>query len=148
MGVENNIPEGWVDTTLGDLMADKGYIRGPFGSVLKRGEMLDHGVLVYEQANAIYNHRKFRYFISIDKHLTLSRFTLKPNDILISCSGTSGKTTIINEDDPKGIISQALLILRSKPKKIDTYWLNYFLNSKEGRIKLVGMSHGSIHVVF
>ena len=148
MGLENSMPEGWVETTLGDLMADKGYIRGPFGSALKRGEMLDHGVPVYEQANAIYNHRKFRYFISSDKHLTLYRFTVKPNDILISCSGTFGKTTIINEDDPKGIISQALLILRSNPQKIDTYYLNYFLNSREGKIKLVGMSHGSIHVVF
>ena len=146
MGLENSMPEGWVETTLGDLMADKGYIRGPFGSALKRGEMLDHGVPVYEQANAIYNHRKFRYFISSDKHLTLYRFTVKPNDILISCSGTFGKTTIINEDDPKGIISQALLILRSNPQKIDTYYLNYFLNSREGKIKLAGMSHGSVQV--
>ena len=127
MDVENNIPEGWVETTLGFLMADKGYIRGPFGSALKRGEMLDDGVPVYEQANAIYNHRKFRYFIDNDKHATLSRFTVKPNDILISCSGTFGKTTIIKEDDPKGIISQALLILRSNPSKINTFYLNYYL---------------------
>ena len=146
MGSENNIPEGWIETTLGVLMADKGYIRGPFGSALKRGEMLDHGVPVYEQANAIYNHRKFRYFISSDKYLTLSRFTVKPNDILISCSGTFGKTTIINENDPKGIISQALLILRSNPQKIDTYYLNYYLNSREGKKKLAGMSHGSVQV--
>ena len=146
MGFENKIPKGWVETTLGYLMADKGYIRGPFGSALKRDEMLDDGVPVYEQANAIYNHRKFRYFIGNDKHATLSRFTVKPNDILISCSGTFGKTTIIKEDDPKGIISQALLILRSNPCKINTFYLNYYLNSREGKIKLAGMSHGSVQV--
>jgi len=146
MGLENNNFDNWSNTTLGVVMAKKGYIRGPFGSALKRGEMLNEGVPVYEQANAIYNHRKFRYFIGDEKHATLLRFTVKPNDILISCSGTFGRTTIIEDGDPLGIISQALLILRSDPNKINVKYLNYYLNSREGKIKLSGMSHGSVQV--
>ena len=146
MKIDNNNFNNWSNTTLGELMAKKGYIRGPFGSALKRGEMLTEGVPVYEQANAIYNHRKFRYFISDEKHETLLRFTVKPNDILISCSGTFGKTTIIGDSDQLGIISQALLILRSDTNKINVKYLNYYLNSREGKLKLSGMSHGSVQV--
>ena len=114
----NEIPKDWVKTTLGEVLKEKGYIRGPFGSALKRGEMKKEGIPVYEQANAIYKHRKFRYFINEEKHKTLLRFTVQTDDILISCSGTFGRTTIIKEEDPKGIISQALLILRSDKQKM------------------------------
>ena len=38
-------------------------------------------------------------------------FEIKPNDIIMSCSGTMGKVAIIPENAPKGIINQALLKL-------------------------------------
>lgn len=142
----SKLPEGWHYLKLGTLLSERGYIRGPFGSALKRGELLDSGIPVYEQQNAIYHHREFRYFIDERKHEELKRFTVKPHDIVISCSGTLGKTTIIQEGDPVGIISQALLILRSDPEKIQTKFLNYFLNAREGQYKLLGASHGSVQV--
>ena len=57
----------WKETHLSDVLADKGYIRGPFGSALKRGEMKEDGIPVYEQQHAIYNTRKFRYYIDEKK---------------------------------------------------------------------------------
>ena len=102
----------WVVKELGNLLSEKGYIRGPFGSSLKRGEMVDEGISVYEQKNAIYNSRDFRFFITPEKFKELKRFQVRTNDLIISCSGTVGKISIIAENDPKGIISQALLILR------------------------------------
>jgi type I restriction enzyme, S subunit len=143
---DSTIPKGWRETTLGENLDDKGYIRGPFGSALKRGEMKDNGIPVYEQQNAIYNHREFRYFIDQDKYNELRRFTVKPKDIVISCSGTLGKTTVIDETDPVGIISQALLILRVNSSQLSFSYLNYFLNSREGQGKLLGASHGSVQV--
>lgn len=107
----------WKETELGDILVEKGYIRGPFGSSLKRGEMKDSGVPVYEQKNAIYNSRDFRFFIDEDKFHELKRFQVRTNDLIISCSGTVGKISIIKEEDPKGIISQALLTLRVNTKK-------------------------------
>ncbi|MCQ8129942.1 hypothetical protein, partial [Methylomonas rivi] len=74
----------WVESTLGSLLAKKGYIRGPFGSSLKRGEMQDYGIPVYEQKNAIYNVRDFRFFIGNDKFEKLKRFQVKTNDLIIS----------------------------------------------------------------
>lgn len=38
----------WKEYKLKDLLAEKGYIRGPFGSSLKRAEMKSEGIPVYE----------------------------------------------------------------------------------------------------
>ncbi|WP_445194350.1 restriction endonuclease subunit S [Staphylococcus xylosus] len=125
---------------------DKGYIRGPFGSALKRSELLQEGVPVYEQKNAIYSVRTFRYFVSKKKYEELKRFTVKPYDLLISCSGTVGRTSIITPKDPKGIISQALLILRPDVNIINPYYLYYFFQSKKGHNELINRSSGSVQV--
>ncbi|MDI9394541.1 MAG: restriction endonuclease subunit S [Euryarchaeota archaeon] len=136
----------WKETEIGDILVEKGYIRGPFGSSLKRGEMKDSGIPVYEQKNAIYNSRDFRFFIDEDKFNELKRFQVRTNDLIISCSGTVGKISIIKEEDPKGIISQALLILRPNTEKIELLYLYYFLSSRQGFALLTQASHGSVQI--
>lgn len=127
-------------------MGDKGYIRGPFGSALKRAELKENGIPVYEQQHAIDGVRTFRYFIDDDKYSELRRFTVEPNDLIISCSGTVGRISVIQADDPKGIISQALLILRPNVEKVLPYYLYYFLTSKAGAQELVNASHGAVQL--
>ena len=129
---------------LGDVLLK--YIRGPFGSALKRPEMKDHGIPVYEQQNAIYNHREFRYFVDEEKYNELKRFTVETGDLIISCSGTLGKVSLIKGNDPKGIISQALLILRPNTNIILPEYLYYFFSSKYGYNSLVSRSSGSVQV--
>ena len=131
---------------LSDVLQKKGYIRGPFGSALKRGDMKDKGIPVYEQQHAIYDHRDFRYFIDDEKFNVMQRFQVKTNDLIISCSGTVGKVSIIKEEDPKGIISQALLILRADTNKILPEYLQYFFTSREGYNAIVSRSSGSVQV--
>ena len=131
---------------LSDVLQKKGYIRGPFGSALKRGDMKDAGIPVYEQQHAIYDHRDFRYFIDDKKFNAMQRFQVKTNDLIISCSGTVGKVSIIKEGDPKGIISQALLILRADTGKILPEYLQYFFTSREGYNAIVSRSSGSVQV--
>jgi len=136
----------WKECRLKDILGDKGYIRGPFGSSLKRDEMKTNGIPVYEQKNAIYNDRTFRFFIDKQKFKELSRFQVRTNDLIISCSGTVGKISIINDIDPKGIISQALLILRPDINKIELLFLYYFLSSRQGFELLTQVSHGSVQI--
>ena len=131
---------------LADLLQDNGYIRGPFGSALKRPEMQTEGIPVYEQQHAIYNSREFRFFISEEKFEELKRFQVEANDLVISCSGTVGRVTIIKEEDPKGIISQALLILRVDSQQVLPQYLKYFFTSKEGYNAIVSRSSGSVQV--
>ena len=49
---EEKIMVEWIDILLSDILMDKGYIRGPFGSALKRGDMKEDGIPVYEQQHA------------------------------------------------------------------------------------------------
>ena len=122
------------------------YIRGPFGSALKRGEMKSEGIPVYEQQNAIYNHRDFRFFIDYEKFNELKRFQVKTGDLIISCSGTLGKVSLINEADEKGIISQALLILRPNTSIVLPKFLYYFFRSDYGYKSLISRSSGSVQI--
>lgn len=131
---------------LAELLQPKGYIRGPFGSALKRSEMLSIGVPVYEQQHAIYNNRVFRFFISEKKFEGMKRFQVKEDDLIISCSGTVGKVSIIGRNDPKGIISQALLLLRVDKEKVLPQYLKYYFDSAEGYNAIVSRSSGSVQV--
>jgi type I restriction enzyme S subunit len=136
----------WQEVKLGEVLGKSGYIRGPFGSSLRRNELQSSGIPVYEQQHAIYNDRTFRYFIGDEKYKELSRFTVRENDLIISCSGTLGRISIIQKDDPKGIISQALLLLRPNVKVILPEYLYYFFTSPEGFHSLISVSSGSVQV--
>ncbi len=138
--------EEWKEYKLGEILCEKGYIRGPFGSALKRGDMLNEGIPVYEQQHAIYGKRDFRYYISKDKYEEMKRFTVYPGDILISCSGTIGEVSIIKEEDLKGIISQALLLLRPKKEVVTPEFLLYFFRTPQGHNSITSRSSGSVQV--
>lgn len=129
---------------LGNLLLDKGYIRGPFGSALKRGEMKETGTPVYEQQHAIDGIRKFRFFVDGEKLDELKRFTVKAHDLIISCSGTVGRISVISPSDPIGIISQALLILRPNLEFLLPTFLYYVLLSPQGQAELLKASHGAV----
>lgn len=136
----------WKKVVLSDVLLEKGYIRGPFGSALKRKELLSEGIPVYEQQHAISNSREFRFYIDESKFESMKRFQVEENDLIISCSGTVGKVSIIEKDDPKGIISQALLLLRVDDSIIDPLYLKYFFASQEGYNSIVSRSSGSVQV--
>lgn len=138
--------DNWNLFKLGEVLDKKGYIRGPFGSALKRGEMKKEGIPVYEQQHAIYNNRIFRYYIDNDKFQELKRFQVFPNDLIVNCSGTIGKTSLITNNDEKGIISQALLILRSNSNIINPKFLKYFLETNSGYNSLISSAGGSSQV--
>jgi type I restriction enzyme, S subunit len=132
--------------SLGEVLGERGYIRGPFGSALVRSELQEKGIPVYEQQHAITGTREFRFFVNQEKFTELSRFRVKPNDLIISCSGTVGRISVIQPNDPMGIISQALLILRPHLRDVLPEFLFYFLSTRNGQHALVQASHGSVQV--
>ena len=113
--------------SLKELLKPKGYIRGPFGSALKKEFFVNEGVPIYEQQHAIYNKRDFRYYIDNNRAEKLKRFMVKPYDLIISCSGTIGKISIITPQEREGIINQALLILRLDLTKVKIRYIKYYL---------------------
>jgi type I restriction enzyme S subunit len=105
------------------------FVRGPFGGSLKKEIFRKSGYAVYEQQHAIYGEYNFRYFIDEEKYNEMRRFEVKEGDLIMSCSGTMGKISIIPQDAPRGIINQALLKLTAKDEVNNQYLKYCFENS-------------------
>lgn len=114
----------WVEMTLEDICVPNGLVRGPFGGSLKKEMFVSKGNKVYEQRNAIYKSVRIGdYYISNRKYNELSRFAVKADDFIVSCSGTIGKIFKIPKQYKRGIINQALLKISIDQTKCN---LNYF----------------------
>ena len=122
---------------LGDVCT---FVRGPFGGALKKEIFRSEGYVVYEQQHAIYRNLDFRYYIDKNKFLELKRFAVRPGDMIVSCSGTIGKTFVIPEDAPEGVINQALLKLTPNAE-LNVFYLQYFFENTISKI-LNGVARG------
>lgn len=99
--------EGWPIVKLGDVTS---LVRGPFGGSLKKEIFKPTGYKVYEQKDAIHGDlTSTRYFVDETKFNEMERFQVSVNDLIMSCSGTLGRVSLIDEYAPVGIINQALL---------------------------------------
>ena len=116
----------WPMVALGNVCNFK---RGPFGGSLKKEIFVTEGYAVYEQSHAISDDfSTFRYFIDEIKYETMKGFKVHPNDIIMSCSGTMGRTAVVPRNAPAGIINQALLKL-SPTDRINTDFLKLWMDS-------------------
>ena len=123
------IPVDWEVKSIGEVA--KELIRGPFGGALKKEIFVKSGYKVYEQRNAIYSNLEIgRYYIPHDKFKELQRFQILPKDFILSCSGTIGRIFQIPENFEKGIINQALLIIRLDTKINSNYFEHIFKDVK------------------
>lgn len=132
-GVEwlGEIPEHWEVLPFKSLLRRNGLIRGPFGSALQTSFFVESGYKVYEQKNAIYNDLRLgKSYINKSKYNELKRFEVFSNDFLMSCSGTIGKLTKVPVSFEKGIINQAMLIIRTKNKEILDDFFEYLFTSE------------------
>lgn len=114
-----------------DIYLDKGFIRGPFGSALKKSLFVpksEDTYKVYEQCVPLEQDKsKGNYYITGDYfRQSLSRFEVKHNDFLVSCSGVNyGAIYHLKEPFERGVINQALLIIRINDKIVDYNYFKY-----------------------
>ena len=109
------------------------FVRGPFGGALKKEIFQSTGYAVYEQQNAIYKKLEFRYFIDKEKFGELRRFSVHPGEMIVSCSGTIGRTFVIPPNAPEGVINQALLKLTPN-EDVDVFYLQYFFENTISKV--------------
>src|SRR5690606_8399555 len=78
--------------------------------------------------NAIYQTTALgSYYIDADTFKKLKRFSIKPDDFIVSCSGTIGRIFQIPRGAPEGVINQALLkITIDHTKVLPSYFYQYF----------------------
>lgn len=82
---------------------------------------------VYEQKNAIQKDCTLgTYYITKEKYDSLSGFAVHPFDIIVSCAGTIGETYVLPRNIQKGIINQALMLIRLYSREIEQFYLLYF----------------------
>lgn len=138
--------EGWQKIELEKCCIKDGLVRGPFGGSLKKEMFVNNGYCVYEQSNAIYKNNIIRYFISSKKYNEMKRFSLKPMDLIVSCSGTIGKIYQIPKYNfKKGIINQALLKITIDENIIYSgYFLKYFEFDKFQKLILDNTQGGAM----
>jgi type I restriction enzyme, S subunit len=118
--------------------------RGPFGGTLKKEIFVESGYKVYEQKNAIRSDFTIgQYFITEAKYREMEDFAIKPNDLIVSCSGTLGKVAIVPQTAPPGVINQALLRVRPDRARITSLFLKHALEQRTVQARLAGFSHGT-----
>jgi type I restriction enzyme S subunit len=88
---------------------------GPFGSALKKEELVDAGVPVWNMDNIASDGRMalpFRMWITADKYDELAAYSVKDGDIIISRAGTVGKMCVARMNEQPAIISTNLIRVR------------------------------------
>ena len=132
-GKNEEIPTEWEYTKLSNLAEKKNdIVAGPFGSNLKVSDYKSSGVPIIRLQNIERNRfiDKNIQYISKEKAEELSYHSYQPKDIILAKLGDPiGKTCRVPETFPAGIVVADVVRIRTSPKKADTKYVEYILNS-------------------
>lgn len=139
---------GFPERSIESLAANRpGAIKiGPFGSQLRKEEMVPSGRKVYGQENIIagdwtIGDRRVREA----KFQSLSSCRLEPGDVVLTMMGTIGKCAVFPESAEPGLMDSHLLRIQPDLANVDRNYLRLVVQAEQivGR-QFAQMSHGSI----
>ncbi len=113
---------------------------GPFGSALKKSDLMDAGVPLWNMDNISLNGEvqlPFRAWISEDKAEKLASYIVNDGDILISRAGTVGKMCVARVGVKNSLITTNLIRLRLGEDLLPEFFVSLMIQCKGrvGRLK-------------
>lgn len=113
---------------------------GPFGSALKKEELVTSGVPVWNMDNIAANGQMvlpFRMWITAGKYNDLASYAVQDGDIIISRAGTVGKMCVAHMNGQPAIISTNLIRLRlgTDLRPLHFVSLMLYCKGRVGRLK-------------
>lgn len=134
--------------TIGDLASSEpgAFKIGPFGSSLKKSELIGRGIPVLGIENVLPNHFEMggKRFISPTKFEELVDYAIRPDDILVTTMGTIGRAAVVPKARLTAIIDSHLFRMRVDARRILPRYLAYALNSSDLARQLAKKSRGAI----
>lgn len=134
---------------VGDLALDESgsFKIGPFGSSLKKDELVPMGIPVIAIENVLPNKfiTSFRKFITDEKYQELAQYTVFPGDIVVTTMGTIGRAAVVPNGIGNAIIDSHLFRMRFDKTRVFPPYLCYAINGAPSIINhLERMSRGAI----
>ena len=135
-GVEwiGEIPEHWEVKKIKYLLSNEKYSLkpGPFGSDLTAIDLVESGIKVYTQRNAIEkNHLIGTDFVSKKKFNQLKNFKVKPGDFLITTRGTIGKVYLLPTNSDIGILHPCLIKFNTNKALLNCDIVSHIFNESD-----------------
>ena len=126
-GIEwiGEIPEGWEVAPLKYFIT--GYKAGPFGSSLITDKLNSSGtILVYTPEHVAKKtaELEFNLYLPDERREEMQQFVVTPGDIIFPIVGSLGRSMLVTDDMPMGIINQRLAKFRLSAS---TLAIEYFL---------------------
>jgi len=135
-------------TKIGDLARNEpgAFKIGPFGSSLKKSELVECGIPVVGIENVLPNHfeKGFRRFVTPKKFKELSDYEIIPDDVLVTTMGTIGRAAVVPRNLGQAIFDSHLFRMRVDTDCVLPSFLCYIINSSVIELQLQQMAHGAI----
>ncbi|MEA2633855.1 MAG: type restriction enzyme subunit [Chloroflexota bacterium] len=136
------------DVSIGSLASDeKGAFKiGPFGSSLRRSELVSAGIPVVGIENVRTNEfvKGGLRYITPEKFQELSDYAIHSGDVLVTTMGTIGRSAVAPPDVGQAIIDSHLFRMRLDTRRVLPAYVCYALNSQLVARQLERLAHGAI----